>query len=68
MKLNDAENIIGLKGHRSRHSTVYHNTILGWLQTLDNCANGDLALFRQGFDMIREAVIDNPWLPYAQYK
>ena len=66
MSLNSVDNIVVLEGHKGRHTNAYHEYMLDMLTELDSIADGRIELFYEGFDILKEFILDNPWLPYAK--
>ena len=68
MRLDDERNIVELQNHKGRHTNAYHDYMLQMLNELDSYADGNIELFYEGFDILKQFILDNPELPYAKYK
>lgn len=66
MSLENSMNVVPLKGHSGRHTTAYHDFMLSNLRELDAIAMGNQDVFKKGFFLIVDFLVENPWLPYAK--
>ena len=66
MSLSSKENIVEVPGHRGRHTNGYHNFMLYSIRELDIIAQGDIAIFKEGFSTIIDFLLSNTGLLYAR--
>ena len=55
-----------MSGHRGRHTNAYHDFMLQMLYEIDYIAQGDPRLFHEGFSVLKDYVLENPWITYAK--
>ena len=65
-ELDQSWNTEYMSGHRGRHTNAYHNFMLQMLCEIDNVAQGDPRLFYEGFSILKDYVLQNPWITYAK--
>ncbi len=64
LNLNKDWNIRTVTNHLGRHTKNYHDFILDNLKRIDSLANGDLGVFRSGFDELADYVVSNTHIMY----